>query len=228
MGEGDSKTNLEATEEEKDLGVIVDHQLKFSSHCDKIVNAANRLLGIMRRAFTNLDKITFSLVYKGIIRPVIEYASTVYDPILLKDMNKLESIQRRATKMVIGLADKSYEERLRYLDLPTLRYRRMRGDMINVYKFLHEEYKVDAANLLPLNKEMRTRGHQLKLKANKCSTRSRLHFFTQRVVNKWNNLSNDTISAPSVNSFKNKLDREWKEKEGKFNFLSCWFETWRY
>ena len=120
MGEGDAKTNLETMEQEKDLGVIVDNQLRFSSHCDKVVNAANRLLGIIRRAFTNLDKSTFLLIYKGIVRPVIEYASTVYDPILMKDVNKLESIQRRATKMVLGLKDKSYEERLRYLDLPTL------------------------------------------------------------------------------------------------------------
>ena len=104
----------------------------------------------------------------------------------------------------------------------------MRGDMINAYKYLSEVYKVDATNLLPLNDSTRTRGHHLKLKANKCNTRSRLHFFTQRIVNKWNNLTKETISAPTVNSFKNRLDQEWKEKDGKFNFTSCWYETWRY
>ena len=77
----------------------------------------------------------------------------------MKDINKIESIQRRATKMVIGLSDKIYEERLKYLNLPTLRYRRLRGDMINVYKYLHKLYWVDSEKLLPLNKDMRTRGH---------------------------------------------------------------------
>ena len=226
MGAGDTTphTHLKATMEEKDLGVVVDDQLKFSNHCDRIVNTANKLLGIMRRAFTWLDKTTFSLVYKGVIRPVIEYASSVYSTMLMKDINKIESIQRRATKMVIGLSDKSYEERLNYLNLPTLRYRRLRGDMINVYKYLHKLYWVDSEKLLPLNKDMRTRGHEYKLQSLNCNTRSRLHFFTQRVVNKWNGLSNDTVTAPSVNSFKNKLDKEWDCKEGKYNFNSRWFD----
>ena len=226
MGAGDMSphTHLKSTDEEKDLGVVVDNQLKFSSHCDKIVNTANKLLGIMRRAFSFLDRTTFSLVYKGIIRPVIEYASTVYSPLLMKDVNKLESIQRRATKMVIGMKEKTYEERLKYLDLPTLRYRRMRGDMINVFKYLHELYWVDAEKLLPLNKDMRTRGHKYKLQSINCNSRARLHFFTQRVVNKWNSLSNQTVTATSVNSFKNRLDKEWMNKDGKYNFNSSWFD----
>ena len=126
MGE-DVRTDLETKEEEKDLGVLTDNKHKFSRHCDKIVTSANKLLGIMRRSFTHLDKINFCLIYKAIIRPVIEYASSVYDPILMKDMNKLESIQRRATKMVEGVQDKSYEERLKYLDLPSLRFRRVQS-----------------------------------------------------------------------------------------------------
>ena len=229
MGAGDNSphTHLKRTDEEKDLGVVVDSQLTFSSHCDKVVNTANKLLGIMRRSFSYLDKNVFSLVYKGIIRPIIEYASSVYDPILIRDINKIESIQRRATKMVIGLSDKSYEERLKELELPSLRFRRMRGDMINVYKYLHQEYEVDSTKILPLNQDTRTRGHYLKLQANHCNTRNRLHFFSQRIINKWNNLTEDTISAPSINSFKNRLDKEWEGKEGKYNFTHCWFDSWR-
>ena len=222
------RTDLESTEEEKDLGVLIDTKLNFSSQCDKIVTTANKLLGIMRRSFTHLDKVNFCLIYKAIIRPVIEYASSVYDPILMKDMNKIESIQRRATKMVQGLQDKSYEDRLKYLDLPSLRFRRVRGDMINVYKYVHEVYKVDSSHLLPLNDTNRTRGHPFKLKATNCKSRERLHFFTQRVINKWNNLSPDTVCAISVDAFKNKLDNEWKDREGKHNFTSTWFENWRH
>ena len=129
--------------------------------------------------------------------------------------------------MVIGLSDKSYEERLKELELPSLRFRRMRGDMINVYKYLHQEYEVDSTKILPLNQDTRTRGHYLKLQANHCNTRNRLHFFSQRIINKWNNLTEDTISAPSINSFKNRLDKEWEGKEGKYNFTHCWFDSWR-
>ena len=230
MGAGDDTphTHLKATTEEKDLGVIIDDQLTFSNHCDKIVTTANKLLGIMRRTFTYLDKNVFSLVYKGIIRPIIEYASSVYSPILMRDINKIESIQRRATKMVVGLSNKSYEQRLKALDLPALRFRRARGDMINVYKYLHQDYKVDTTDLLPLNPDSRTRGHYLKIQGHQCNTRSRLHFFSQRIVNKWNNLKTETISAPTVDSFKNRLDKEWNKNEAKFNYTHCWFEPWRH
>ena len=218
MGNENNITHLEITEEEKDLGVIVDSKLKFSKHCDKVVNSANKLLGIMRRNFTFIDIKNFNLIYKGIVRPVIEYASSVYNPILQKDIEKIESIQRRGTKMVIGLGNKTYQERLRCLNLPTLTYRRHRGDMIQVYKYLHNCYSVDQNSMLPLAERFITRGHSLKLEKTRSKLNVRAHFFTQRVVNIWNRLSKETIEAPTVNSFKGRLDSEWQNKECRFDY----------
>ena len=66
--------------------------------------------------------------------------------------------------MLPGRADLSYEERLKKLDLPTLVFRRMRGDMIQVYKYLHELYDVEHEDILPRSENISTRGHHLKLK----------------------------------------------------------------
>ena len=156
-------------------------------------------------------------MYKGIVRPLIEYAAPVYNPILARDVNRIEGIQRRATKMVIGLEDKTYEQRLRYLDLPTLKYRRNRGNMIQVYKYTHQLYDVDTTEMLPISTRSVTRGHNLKQVKNRSRLNIRANFFSQKVVNLWNNLTNDTVNSYSINTFKNRLDKEWKDKEYKYN-----------
>ena len=216
MGTEDNKSILVETEEEKDLGIVIDNKLSFSSHYEKIVNKANKLLGIIRRNFTYIDSVNFKLMYKAIIRPTIEYGATVYNPILQQDINKIESIQRRATKMVLGLDTLTYEQRLRCLNLPTLKYRRARGDMIQVYKYMHK-INIAPEGMLQIVQGSITRGHTLKLVKNRHRTNIRSHCFSQRVVNLWNSLREDTVQAQSLNGFKNRLDKEWEDKDWKFN-----------
>ena len=97
MGDDETRVKLETTELEKDLGVTVDNKLTFSEHCSRIVTKANKLIGIIRRTWVNIDKDNFNRIYKGIVRPIIEYASSIYSPRLIADRNKVEGVQRRAT-----------------------------------------------------------------------------------------------------------------------------------
>jgi ribonucleases P/MRP protein subunit RPP40 len=138
-----------------------------------------------------------------------------------KDIELLESVQHRATKMVPGLAKLSYEERLKRMDLPTLVYRRTRGDAIEVYKYLHGKYNVESASLLPMHDSSgpETRSNGLKLKKRACRSQLRSNFFGLRAANLWNDLPESVVMAPSVNSFKGRFDRhgvanrfsmEWK------------------
>ena len=117
---------LETVETEKDLGVLVDRELKFSQHCQLKVNKANSILGCLKHSFKNMDKETFLLLYKAMIRPHLEYASCVWSPHLKRDKDAIERVQRRATKIVPGISHLSYTERLKYLELPTLQFRRER------------------------------------------------------------------------------------------------------
>ena len=125
---------IEHVFEEKDLSVVVDHILSFSDHISIKVELANSLVGLIHRSFAILAKKSFTKLYTAFVRPHLEYAQSARSPIMKKHINALENVQIRATKLVDGLGQLDYPERLKLLDLPTLRYRRMRGDMIEVYK----------------------------------------------------------------------------------------------
>ena len=119
------------------------------------------------------------------------------------DAKLLESVQRRATKMVPEMKNCDYATRLKKLALTSLSYRRKRGDMIEVYKYTHGLYKVSA---LPVEvEEKTTRGHYT-LKKKRCSTTRRQKFFSMQVVNAWNSLPVHVVNAVSVNAFKSRLD----------------------
>ena len=127
---------IEISNMEKYIGVEVDDQLRFSSHIDTITKKANSKAGWLRRSFRFMTPILFRPLYIAIVRSQLEYAAPVWSPYRQHDIDKLESVQVRATKMLPGFKTKTYEERLIALNLPTLRYRRLRGDMIMVYKIL--------------------------------------------------------------------------------------------
>ena len=105
----------------------------------------------------------------------------------------------------------NYEERLESLGLPSLYYRRARGDIIEAYKYLHGIYKVDKCPLTLDTNPASTRGHTLKLKKERCNKSSTQKFFRHRVVNLWNNLPEEIVSSPSLNTLKNRLDKHWSE-----------------
>ena len=131
---------LALSDEEKDLGVIIDSKLTFEKHIQAKINKANQIMGLIRRTIEYLNKENFKLLFTALVRPHLEYANAVWSPSLKKHVNALENVQRRATKYIPGLANMSYQERLQTLELPTLQYRRYRGDMIEVFKITHGLY----------------------------------------------------------------------------------------
>ena len=103
---------MDRTSSEKDVGVVIDDKLSFEKHIIEKVNKANSILGIMSRSFEYLDQRTFKMMYVGLIRPHIEYASSVWKPYKKKDITMLENIQK-ATRLIPGLSTLTYEERLK-------------------------------------------------------------------------------------------------------------------
>ena len=127
---------LEFIREEKDLGVTVDADLKFHSHTTRVVNKANRILGMIKKSLASLDAISLPVLYKAFIRPHLEHGNVIWGPHFRDDQIKVERVQRRATKLIDHLRDLPYEDRLKELKLPSLYYRRRRGDMIQVFKIM--------------------------------------------------------------------------------------------
>ena len=91
------------------------------------------------------------------------------------------------------------------MKLSSMCYRRPRGDLIEVFKYTHNIYKL-SDSLLELESRTNTRGHSYKLKKQKCNTTLRQYFFTQRIVDRWNSLPAEDAEAPSLNAFKSRVD----------------------
>ena len=143
MKKGQDSIPIEKVDSGKDLGVIIDKDLKFSEHINSKIKIANRNLGLIFRTFTYLDKEMFLNLFKSVVRPHLEYDSTVSSPVYKKDKIAIENVQKRATRLVKCVSHLPYSEKLRALGLPTLEYRRERADVTQVYKILHDMDKMD-------------------------------------------------------------------------------------
>ena len=143
---------------------------------------ANRKLGFIYRTFTCLDKDMFLNLYKSLVRPHLEYGSTVWSVLYKKDAISIENVQRRATRILSNIRHLSYSERLRFLGLPTLQYRRMRADVIQVFKIIHGIDKIDE-DIFEVPLTQRTRGNSKCIFKKHSRLNTRKCFFSQRVVN---------------------------------------------
>jgi hypothetical protein len=176
------------------------------------------MLGIIKRNFNNLDIKSFLLNYKSLVRSQIEYAHSVWSPYKCMNILDVEKVQMRATKMAAGCKSLSYIDRLKFLQLPTLRFRRLRGDMIETYKILNGIYDRELTPNLNLSASHRTRGHSLKLDVARAKYDLRKYAFPSRIISSWNSLAEDVVLAGSLNVFKNKLDKFWINEELFFDF----------
>ena len=127
---------LGAQKSERDLGVIMQSDLKVDKQCSKAANEVNKRLGMINRNFKCKERKVILPLYKSIVRPHLDYCVQAWRPHYRKDIDKLEKVQRRATRMVEGLGQYSYEDRLRILGLTTLETRFLRADLIEVFKIL--------------------------------------------------------------------------------------------
>ena len=194
----------------KDLGVIVNKNLKPSDHINNITKKANALLGQYYRTFSCKDRNTVMKMYTNFVRPLVEYSTTVWSPCTNGNIEKIEKIQRRATRMISGIGKKSYEERLEICDLESLEARRLRFDLIKTYEIINNQYPIPCQKFFikqehQHNKNTRSQSND-EISVPKSRLESRKNFFSSRVVNSWNNLPKEIRISPTVESFKRSYD----------------------
>jgi peroxiredoxin len=98
-----NRIELEQSDGEKYIGVLVDENLSFNKHIQYQVNKANSIMGLIRKIYAHLDEQTFKYLFQALVRPHIEYAEAVWTPFKVGDIEKIENVQRRATKQVLTL-----------------------------------------------------------------------------------------------------------------------------
>jgi hypothetical protein len=156
-----------------------------------------------------------------LVRPHIEYAEALWSPFKVGDIEKIENVQRRATKQVPTLKNMEYNERQKKLKMPTLKYRRMRGDMREVFKIINDIYDLlTTVDMFELNTTSNTRGRSKKMKIKTSRLNVRKYTFVVRIVEIWNSLPESVIQAKTVKKFEIGLDEHWKHQECKYDFMA--------
>ncbi|NEQ69831.1 MAG: hypothetical protein F6K21_30935 [Symploca sp. SIO2D2] len=201
-------TIIPNVDKEKDLGVIISNDLKSSKQCMEAVKKANRMLGFIGRTFKyNKSKECILTLYNALVRPHLEYCVQFWSPHLDCDIKILEQVQRRMTKLIPKCRNMRYENSLAELNLFSLSKRRIRGDMIELFKIIHGFDNLDKLQYISFALDSGTRGHNLKLEGKNFRADETKFFFFNRTVRIWNSLPSEAVNAISINSFKNKLDK---------------------
>jgi len=196
---------IESTNVHKDLGVLFDNNLKFHDHSATVASKANRMLGLISKSFEFLESEMVVKLYKSLVRPILEYCNPVWGPTFITDQRKIENVQRRATRLIPSIRENTYSERLSFLDLPSMNYRQNRGDLILMYKIIHNYFNSDFSTSITFSTSA-TRGHQFKIFKHRTRLQISSNFYFNRIVSNWNSLPPEVVNAGSINTFKSLLD----------------------
>jgi hypothetical protein len=188
-----------------DLGIKVNTPLNFKSHINTAVSKAFGRLGIVNKIFKYKDPRTTTGLFKAFVRPSLEYSSTVWSPYTQTSINNMERVQRRMCRSIPGIRHLSYQDQLKTLGLLSLQARRLRYQLITMYKLHKGLLDIDFNDFFNFRTSGRTRGHKYHLVAKFSSNNYRSNFFTISSISLWNKLSQKDIEAPSVAAFKGRL-----------------------
>ena len=146
----------------------------------------------------------------------MEYCSPIWQHLYLKDSDRLEKVQQRATRLIPEIRNEPYAQRLRLLNLPTLEFRRIRTALIQVFKISTGIDKLHFLSFFTLADYSRTRGHKLKMVKSRSNLRVRHSFLTQSICDIWNALPPYVVESKTINQFKNGLEKCMSDPRLKF------------
>ena len=190
----------------KYLGAILDEHLTFNEHIKKIVNKANQVRGFLQRNISSCPARVKEACYISMVRPVVEYSSVVWSPFTNKNINLVESVQRRAARFVTGDYGfmSSVTGMLNSLGWTSLECRREISRVIMLFKILHNETSKSSYHL-PMPITTCTRGHSYRFRQVSAHLNIYLHSFFPATIKIWNSLPATAIEATNVDDFQKRI-----------------------
>ena len=155
-------------------------------------------MGIINRIYSCKSKDNILNLYKTLVRPHLEYCCQAWRPCLQKDVENIEKVQRRMTRMIHELSQLNYEERLCRTNLLSLEMRRLQADLIEVFKIVKGIDNVDQNSFFQPSSETRTRGYMHRFFLPSCRLNLRKFSLSQRVVSEWNSLPPKSVRRRSM------------------------------
>ena len=189
----------------KDLGIHVDCKLKFHFHVRDVVRRAGGIMSELLRSTVCRSPSFMITLFVSHVRPIIDYGSVVWGTRYMGDVRLLESLQRRWTRQISGVAHLRYELRLQELGLFSISGRMLRADLIKVWKCFNDSRELGMNALFTMAGPLPTRGHAFKLRLPLARSDTRRRFFAVRVIPKWNSLPSAVAEATSLSRFKTGL-----------------------
>jgi hypothetical protein len=211
--------SLSTTTKERDVGVMVDNTLKPAEQCKIAASRAQTVLTQISKTFHYRDRKIFLNLYKQYVRPHLEFAVSAWSPWMTKDKDMLEKVQKRAVAMISGLQGRTYNEKLKELEILSLEERRNMIDMINTFKIVKGIDNVDSRKWFKLVGENPARQTRLTscqyniVKSTNKMNDVRRHFFSNRVVDRWNDLPTALKQLDNLNNFKYQLKKMMRNGE---------------
>jgi hypothetical protein len=211
-------TQVESCTSYKYLGVTVTQNYKFNLHIDNIVAKANRALYSIMRKLKRAPHQVKDLAYKTYVRPILEYASPMWQPHSNVNITKIESVQRRAARFVSNNFDRvaSVTSMLRELNWDSIRLRHVSARVKLLYCVINNSIGIDGGHSIsgPSHFSMRL-DHTRKLKP--LSSNIDLHKFSffPHAIKLWNSLPNSVVTSGNSNLFET-LFMEWARNTANF------------
>jgi hypothetical protein len=199
---------LRFLETERDLGVIMDPTLCYKTHIEKAIGKAMRIYGWITRSLITRESCVIIRTYKSLIRPILEYCSSVWSPSRRDLISNLERVQRKVTKLVFK-SYLPYSERLQKLQLPSLQWRRTYLDLLRTHQVVHGNVSI-RKQLFKFTSEVSTstvnlRRHRFSLYHAGVHCELYRNQFANRVITKWNALPDNLLDITQFALFKSKL-----------------------
>ena len=188
-----------------DLGVTIDSELKFSKHISDIVRQAKQISALIHRCFLSRNISNLVCAFQTYVWPLVEYATQIWSPHSISNLNLIESVQCSFTNRLPGLSNYTYSERLAILQLRSLEHRRLTFDLALCFNIVHGNIALSFDEFFTFSNNASSRSHSLKLATPITKTNIRKYIFSSRIIKIWNVLPSSLVHAPSISAFKKRL-----------------------